>query len=261
VTGAELLVATAFGPVLAGAGLDLARIEGEYFAEAFEQAEVELPGIGFERRELRDVSAPRGLDQLAEAEGADLIVIGSSHRGKIGRVLFGSVGERLLYGAPCAVAVAPRGYAGSERLGKGAIGVAYDGTAESRLALDGAIALATSLGGKLRLITVASDISFLELAPGTGSEEYMEHVVRHYRDLQKQALTEIGETVEATGVLVDTIPAPGIVANAADLDLLVMGSRGYGPIRRTLLGGVSAEVMRTAPCPVLVVPRGAGHGG
>ena len=41
------------------------------------------------------------------------------------------------------------------------------------------------------------------------------------------------------------------------LDLLVIGSRGYGPLGRTLLGGVSAEMMRTSPGPVLVVPRGA----
>ncbi len=39
------------------------------------------------------------------------------------------------------------------------------------------------------------------------------------------------------------------------LDLLVLGSRAYGPLRHVLLGGVSAEVMRRAHCPVLVVPR------
>ena len=49
----------------------------------------------------------------------------------------------------------------------------------------------------------------------------------------------------------------GEEARDALLDLLVIGSRGYGPVRRTLLGGVSAEVTRTSACPVLVVPRGA----
>jgi nucleotide-binding universal stress UspA family protein len=38
------------------------------------------------------------------------------------------------------------------------------------------------------------------------------------------------------------------------LDLLVMGSRGYGPIGRVLLGGVSNRVIRSAACPVEVVP-------
>ena len=43
-------------------------------------------------------------------EGALAIVVGPSHRGPLGRILPGSVGERLLHGAPCPVAVAPRGY-------------------------------------------------------------------------------------------------------------------------------------------------------
>jgi len=36
---------------------------------------------------------------------------------------------------------------------------------------------------------------------------------------------------------------------------LVVGSRNHGPVRRALLGSVAAEVMRSATCPVLVVPR------
>ena len=41
------------------------------------------------------------------------------------------------------------------------------------------------------------------------------------------------------------------------MDLLVVGSRGYGPLRRVLLGSVSSELMHSAPCPVMVVPRTA----
>ena len=42
-----------------------------------------------------------------------------------------------------------------------------------------------------------------------------------------------------------------------DVDLLVLGSRGYGPVRRVLLGGVSTALVRSARCPVMVVPRSA----
>lgn len=258
-TGAELIVAAAFGPILGGPGVDLQALESEYFADVFAKAEAELGGTSFERRELREVSAPRGLDQLAEEEGADVIVIGSAHRGKVGRVLFGSVGERLLYGAPCAVAVAPRGYAGCEHLGKGTIGVAYDGSPESGLALEGAMALATVLGGELRLITVIfSDWSFVPVSSSKSSDAYMDAVRRHYRDIQNEALERIGDAPKAEAILEQGEPAAALTACAVDLDLLVMGSRGYGPVRRTLLGAVSAEVMRTSPCPVVVVPRGAG---
>jgi nucleotide-binding universal stress UspA family protein len=54
------------------------------------------------------------------------------------------------------------------------------------------------------------------------------------------------------------MPAHAIAEAAADFDLLVVGSRGYGPLRRTLLGSVSAKLMRSTPCAALVLPRGAG---
>ncbi len=43
----------------------------------------------------------------------------------------------------------------------------------------------------------------------------------------------------------------------ADIDLLVIGSRGYGPMHHALVGSVSAHLMRSCPVPVLVMPRGA----
>ena len=50
-------------------------------------------------------------------------------------------------------------------------------------------------------------------------------------------------------------PAREIAAQGVELDLLVLGSRGYGPLRRTLLGGVARDVVTLAPCPVIVLPR------
>jgi nucleotide-binding universal stress UspA family protein len=41
------------------------------------------------------------------------------------------------------------------------------------------------------------------------------------------------------------------------IDLLVMGSRNYGPIRRVMVGSAAIAVMRQSPCPVIVIPRGA----
>ena len=38
--------------------------------------------------------------------------------------------------------------------------------------------------------------------------------------------------------------------------MLVCGSRGYGPLRAVLLGGVSSALAHTAACPLLVIPRG-----
>src|ERR687885_718966 len=70
----------------------------------------------------------RALHELAERESAALLVLGSSHRSAVGRVLAGTTAERLLHGSPCPVAVAPRGFATSEAHGFATIGVAYDGS-------------------------------------------------------------------------------------------------------------------------------------
>ena len=167
----------------------------------------------FRIRIVGGVSAPRALTEFAEDEGADVIVLGSTHRHGLGRVLPGSVGERLLHASPCGVMVAPSGYAGHEHVEIARIGVGYDGRTESSHARDVAVALASDLGASLETITVA----------------------------------------EREGD-----PAKVLAERSRGLDLLVVGSRGYGPVRHALVGNVSYELMRTAACPVVVVPRSAG---
>lgn len=255
-TGAELVLASAFGSLVASPGLNLGVLQESYFGGVFEKADKQLGSSSFERRELLNVSAPRGLAELAEHEGADLIVLGSAHRGTVGRVLFGSVGERLLYGAPCPVAIAPRGYVATERLEKGVVGVAYDGGEESRRALHTASGLASLLGSRLHLVTVVDDYSSSVVSPTMLPEDYLDAVQDYFQEVQDDALKQIGGGLSASGTVVHGPPARTLIESGAQMDLLVMGSRGYGPARRTLLGGVSAPVMRDAPCPVIIVPRG-----
>ena len=83
----------------------------------------------------------------------------------------------------------------------------------------------------------------------------MELLRNHFRKVLDEAKLKLGETDDVEAVLEEGDPAAVLAKHGVELDLLVIGSRGYGPLRRTLLGGVSAEVMRTAPCPVVVVPR------
>ncbi len=71
----------------------------------------------------------------------------------------------------------------------------------------------------------------------------------------------VDERLAATGRALQGAPGPVIVeaCEEAGADLLVAGSRGYGPVLRVLLGSVSTHLAHHAPCPVLVVPRpGAG---
>ena len=124
----------------------------------YESAERRLGAGEFVRAsldgEVGGRSAARALYEYAGDCDADLIVVGSSHRGKVGRIFPGSVGESLLRGAPCAVAVAPRGFARREHAGFNRVGIAYDGSEEAKLALGEAARLARAFGARLRVITV-----------------------------------------------------------------------------------------------------------
>ena len=205
-----------------------------------------------EARAVPSSSAPRGLHRLADELGAGLIVVGSSHRGKVGQVLAGSVGERLFHGAPCAVAVAPRGFAGRRRVSLEVIGVGYDGRPESELALEEAARLSESVGAALKVFAVSPFTPF-----GKGWNMSLDVVDVAERDRLEErldaAVAGLPEESHAEGLLLSGHPAD--VLAEQEVDLLVVGSRGYGPLRTVLLGGVSGPLVRSASSPVLVLPR------
>ena len=254
--GSRLVVASAieFGPLVSleldAAAYDYNDARAEHYEEVFNLARAELGDTDFERRELQDTAA-HGLTEFAEDEQADLIVIGSTHHGPIGRVLAGTVAARLFQGAPCAVMVAPRGWSAREHAGLGLIGVGYDGSDESRIAVARAAELARAFGATLRVITIAPYIGRdAESAPA-------EELRPTWAETVKQGADAVPDEVPTERVLRLGREATELALQGVELDLLVVGSRGYGPLRRTLVGSVSGELVRTAPCPVLVVPRGA----
>lgn len=226
-----------------------------------------LDAVGEEsaiRQEIIESSSPsRGLHELAEREHAELIVVGSGHHAGLGRVLVGSVGERVLHGAPCGVAVAPAGYRDQDPELK-LVCVGFDGMPESEAALARAIELARTTGASLRVVTVIDPIEVSLGAKGNafaGAGDLArarEELMRSHLD---RGLALVPDDIEASGVL--SIPGMPTLAEQEDVDALVVGSRGYGPIRRLLLGSVSTRLVRSAPCPVIMYPRtaeGAGEG-
>jgi len=71
-----------------------------------------------------------------------------------------------------------------------------------------------------------------------------------------EGLKLVPEGVAATTRRLDGPAAPELEKVCAEgVDLLVLGSRGYGPLMRVLLGSVSGHVFRHAPCPVMVARR------
>lgn len=112
--------------------------------------------IGYDGSERGDDALALGRTLAGEF---DVIVLGASHRGALGRIWPGSATEQTLHGAPRPVAVAPPGYAVAHPLGTplARIGVGYDGSAEARRALELAagLALGADAGAPAGAVAVA----------------------------------------------------------------------------------------------------------
>jgi len=198
------------------------------------------------------------LHELAAYEHAQLIVAGAAREGASGHLKLNLM-ERMVHGAPCAIAVAPAGYADSHALKR--IGVGFSSSSEGRAAVRLARELAGAAGGSVRVIAGAglepalASYAFSSPALGEVEEEIYADTERTLARVCAQLSAEDGVPIAHETVRGD--PAGVLIERSGELDLLVLGSRAYGPLRHALLGSVSAQTMREAHCPVLVVPRGA----
>jgi nucleotide-binding universal stress UspA family protein len=197
-------------------------------------------------------SPARVLHELAEHEHAGALVIGSSSRGPVGRVLPGAVTDRLLHGAPCAVAVAPAGFILDDAHSPRVVGVAFVDTPDGHVALAAARSLAGQAHAAVRVLTVAEP---LDLVLATAPEVH-EAARRASRQTAETALARVIDGGSGDGQVLSGDAAHALAAASEELDLLVCGARGHGPIRTLLLGGTSHALVRRAGCPVLVVPLG-----
>jgi nucleotide-binding universal stress UspA family protein len=263
--------AAALGQLIAEAGdarLLLVGVELP-LVESFRELRVELEA---DLRALHDALAPaaetqiavdlspaRALRRVAHEEQADLVVVGSRQPGALRR-LGGDSAMQVLHGAPCAVAVAPDGLPACERIET--IGVGLDTTPEARAALGLALELAQRTGATIRLLAVASDVypgSANLVVDMTYADRYAK-VIDERVQTARRTVDEALETcaaVAATGDVRLGDPSGELVALSAGCDLLVLGSRRWGPVRRLVLGSTSEAVIRHAECAVLVLPREA----
>jgi nucleotide-binding universal stress UspA family protein len=135
------------------------------------------------------------------------------------------------------------------------IAVAFDGEAESRTALAVAADLAQQLGARLVLIAVAQAGSYGVPGAPTLTLEAERLARTRAQAACDEAIAALPDGVQASSQVVNG-PAGHMIAEAArDADLLVAGSRAYGPVRSVLLGSTSGYLADHAACSVLVVPR------
>jgi nucleotide-binding universal stress UspA family protein len=174
------------------------------------------------------------LHETAEGAEGSVIVTGVS-----GRLADHAPGTgttwRVLHHAPCAVAVAPTGWALRDRPLR-RVGIAYDGHREAREGLETALALLDQSRGPLDRVEVVQ----VEGRAG-----------RRGSDDAPGRLAVLGPVRE---VRLEGEAADALVAHGDSLDLLVLGSHDRGALGRLLLGSVSREVVTRARIPVLVRP-------
>jgi nucleotide-binding universal stress UspA family protein len=204
-------------------------------------------GIDGELQSVIGLSAAAGLHRQAEHQQADLLVVGSCRHGAIGRVVLGDDTRAALNGAPCAVAIASHGYRDHGEPAR--IGVAYDGSPESEAALQAARAIAETTGALVQLRQAA-------FIPSGYSGLYAIDLGDTAKQIINEAESRIQQLPGVSGKAVYGPPDMELEAFSNEVDLLTVGSRGYGPLKRLVLGSTANYLARHAGCSLLVLPRG-----
>jgi nucleotide-binding universal stress UspA family protein len=231
------------------------QLRAEPAAQELERLAEELRSAGtggtVQARSVPAGTPADGLVEAARAQDADLIVVGSSRRGGLARILLGDDTRALLRCAPCAVAVAPSGRAaaaGPPGLASIAVGYDTDPAAERALAL--ALALRPA-GGTITAVHV-------EPPPSLGLPVASAGV---YSVPARTAALQAAREVVAAVVGVDHAEArigrvgDGLLDLATHADLLVVGLHRRSALGRLLRGSTAEDLLRELPCPLLAVPE------
>jgi nucleotide-binding universal stress UspA family protein len=201
----------------------------------------------------------RDITQMAEVLPADLVVMGTHGRSGLGRFLMGSVAEKVLRDAPCPVLVvgAVDGYDTARPLFRRIV-CATDLTEGSTATVDTALALAQENLARLVLLHVVEDVrgdrSLDVYRPVAEAAAFRRALV----DRAQQRLLELGQAAHGFADVTGRVEAGKAweevvrVSEQEDADLIVVGAHAGGALGRLFLGSTANQIVRHAPCPVLV---------
>lgn len=195
-------------------------------------------------------SPRRGLHEFAGRSRAELLVVRATARDEVDRDLIGDDARRVLPGAPCPVAIAPGGYQGRAAAIK-RIGVAYDGSVESRHALELARRLAGERGAELSAFEVVREPLYAH--DSWEMQQEIDRSVTRARD-RIAALGDI-EAQASFGHHVDEL-----ARYAESVDLLILGAHRYTPPDRLLERSTAQLLADITPSPLLVLATGRDGG-
>lgn len=205
---------------------------------------------------VADTSVARALRHYAAHWHAGLLVIGSSGKAPAGHAAIGRQGRQLLYDSPFALAVAARGiHRWPTRLARIAVG--WDGGPESAAALELAARLARGARAKLSVRTVVEDrlpaFSLNQPLVAEMWSELFEGERQAALERAVEAVADHRDHAEVTASVGD--PGAELREVAETADLMVVGSRRWGPFARLVSGGVGETLVTDCATSVLIVPR------
>ena len=204
-----------------------------------------------------DVSPGRALCHAVEHERPDLLVLGSSHKATAGCAGAGRTGRQVLHGAACAIALAARGLH-EQPFALRHVVVGVNRSDEAGAALAAARKLARRTGARLTAVAVVDDRLPATVAPAGMAIELAQwdELVSANRARTEELIASVtGQSDGTEGEIRVGDPADELASAAEDADLLVIGSRHWGPLSRLVIGSTGEELVRHAPCSLLVVPR------
>jgi nucleotide-binding universal stress UspA family protein len=196
--------------------------------------------------------------ERAEALGVDLLVLGTHGRSGWDRMLLGSVADKVLRRSPCPVLIVPPEAAPDPQFCR--VLCATDFSPAAGRALAQALSIVERADGRLLVLHVLETPDVPDEIPGCPDYD-VEEFWNTYRE-RSSGWMEAAIPAEAKArCTVETVMAPGkahgtIVARARrdGDDLIVVGTQGRSAIERLFLGSTADQVVRRAPCAVLVVP-------
>ncbi len=187
---------------------------------------------------------------------ADLIVLGAHRRRPRGDQLLGPTPDRVIRSAaaPCLIVpdVPPRPFRrivapiDIEMPAAGALDLAKHWAARFG-AEDGA-------GVEIHALYVGPDLSGRDSEAGDDARietALRREIERSYARIGQAPDLSILPVIRHGGPPADVILR---YAQEVEADLVVLGTRGFGAIRRALIGSVASTIARRAPCPILLVP-------
>lgn len=223
------------------------------------------PPTGIALREIvhrADKPGP-AIAEVARAEAADLIVVGTHGRTGLRRLFLGSVAERVVREASCAVLTVPEG---APRPGQGRILAPIDFSDFAEPVIQHAMALASLYGTGLDLLHVIQDVAVptaygLEPVVLTSPEivDRLDASLRQFAADATEGLPESAASVDVVTHVETGFVGAAITQFAAGhgTGLIVLASHGLTGIEHALVGSVTEKVVRTASCAVATVRAGA----